>query len=71
MTDDAYKQVREFLKVLEDEHGITLSDIKNALRYYKSVSRWSDYFAKTLVGGIAMGFLYVMWQGIVHFFHKP
>ncbi len=67
---DSREKLKEFLRVMESDHGITLADIKDALRYYKSVSRWADYFAKTIVGGVAAGFLYAVWQGLFHIFHK-
>lgn len=63
----AYKQVREFIRILREEHNINIEDIKDANKYYQNLSKWSTWFAKVVIGSIittlAGGAAFIFAQG--------
>lgn len=70
MDEEARKQVREFLELMENDHGIKMDDIKDALKYYKRISRYSGIFANAIVAGLAAAFLYTIWSGVQYLVHE-
>ena len=68
MTDHvAEKQVREFIKILETDYNITITDAQNCIRHCKLISKYFVYFIQGLLTGVAIALLYAIWEGIKHF----
>lgn len=70
----ARDQVMEFIKILEKDHGITLDEIKSAIKHYRRMSQVLLIFGNALIAGLAMAFLYLLWAGVIHyvaFYLKP
>lgn len=67
--EQAEKDVKAFLKILERDYGITPENLRWFANYQKSVTRWGDWVAKTIVGtvvaSIVGGIGYVLYLGFI------
>ena len=67
------KEILKYIKIITKvdpttDKGIQeLSDVCNWARSAKSGSKWAFVgFCSTVVGGVTMGFLYVIWAGLIN-----
>jgi len=67
MEEHARKQVEAFIKVMQDDYGISIDDLRSAIERNNKVSKWGDWIAKTIVTSVAVGLVYAVWEGIKHF----
>jgi len=66
-SDETKKQVEVFIKELHDKHGLSLDDIRDAVRRNKQIHRWGEWIAKTVITSVTVSLIYAVWEGTKHF----
>lgn len=69
-TEQAEADVQAFLNILERDYGITPETLRWFARYQRSVTRWGDWVAKsivtTIIGSIVGGVIFILYTGVMH-----
>lgn len=65
-TPEQREQVRTFVKIVEEDYGISVADLRDAVQHFQRIKRISNWMAYAMATSVAAGFLYMVWEGFVH-----